>query len=86
MSLPPEQEAFLDQIVDTLCHRGLQMPALIALEAGQPLSFLGGQLLWMAQPALSLFLSTQMVREVARLLENPTAVQMLIERLDTYKA
>ena len=78
----PEQEAFLDQIVDTICRHGLRLPALVALEVGRPLALLGGQLLWVAQPALSLFLPAQLVGRTARLLEEPEAVNAIIARLE----
>ena len=73
----------LDRLSKTLCRYGLRMPALVALEAGRPLAFLGGQLLWVAQPALSLFFPDQALRQVAQVLEEPTAVEALVARLET---
>ncbi|MBE2200658.1 MAG: hypothetical protein IAE79_18735 [Anaerolinea sp.] len=80
---PLEQNAFLDQVATAIQRRGLRLPAIIALQIGHPLTFLGGQLVWVAQPALSLFLPTQTIRQVARLLEETDAVQGLIDRLET---
>jgi len=80
------QNAFVDQVATTLSRRGLQAPALILLEAGPPLTFLGGQLLWVAQPALSLFMSTKVVAQMAQLLEEPEAVQALAAKLHAEKA
>ena len=82
----PEQEVFIEQVAASLRRRGLQAPALLALEAGQPLTFIGGQLLWVAQPALSLFTSTTWMRQLALLLEEPTAVQKLMTKLEAEKA
>jgi hypothetical protein len=83
MSQPSfDYDTFLNQVVDALCRRGLRLPALIALEAGQPLAFLGGQFLWLAQPLISLFLPTTMVSQAAQLLEEPAAVATLIARLE----
>lgn len=76
-----EHDTFLNEVVDFLCRRGLRLPALIILEAGQPLAYLGGQMLWVAQPALSLFLPADKIRQTAQLLEQPTAVSGLIQRL-----
>jgi hypothetical protein len=73
---------FLEQVADEICARRLRLPALIALEAGRPLAFVGGQLLWICQPALSLFLSSNMLGNAARLLEDPDAVSALIESLE----
>lgn len=80
--ISPEQDTFLDQITDVICRQGLRVPALIALETGRPLAFLGGQLLWLAQPALSLFLPNQALRHTALLLENDAAVTALATRLE----
>ena len=77
-----QQDAWLDHLADILQQHGLGTPALIALEVGRPLSFLGGQILWAAQPVLSLFLPRQTIANTARVLENPTAVQALINRLE----
>ncbi len=84
--ISPEQAAFLDQTADAIRRWGLRVPALIALEAGRPLAFLGGQLLWIAQPALSLFLPGQTIQQAAQLLEEPDAVAALAVRLETQEA
>jgi hypothetical protein len=80
--LSPEYGPIIDQLADSICRRGWRLPALIALEAGRPLAFLGGQLLWVAQPALSLLLPSTAVRQVAALLEEPAAVHALAARLE----
>ncbi len=77
-----EQDTYLDQIADAICRRGLRLPTLIALDAGRPLAFLGGQFLWLSQPALSLFLPDQEIRQAAQLLENPDALAALTARLE----
>lgn len=78
---PAEREEFLDLVARTIQRHGLRLPALLALKVGHPLTFLGGQLLWVAQPALSLFLPGPTIRGLANLLEEPQAVQGLAERL-----
>lgn len=82
----PVQNAFVDQVAAALCRRGLQTPALIFLDTGHPLTFLGGQLLWVAQPALSLFMSAEVVANLAHLLEEPEAVKALATKLEAEKA
>ncbi|MCP4428118.1 MAG: hypothetical protein GY803_26830 [Chloroflexi bacterium] len=77
-----EQDRFLNQVAGAISRRGLRFPALIALDAGRPLTFLLGQFLWVAQPALSLFGPSQALRQTARLLENPEAVAALIAHLE----
>ena len=77
-----DDETFLDQVADAICRYGLRLPALLALQIGHPATFLGGQFLWVAQPALSFFLPTHQIRRVAVLLEEPRAVDALRARLE----
>jgi hypothetical protein len=77
-----EQEKLLNDIAETICRRGWRLPALVALEAGRPLALVGGQLLWLAQPALSLFISASTIGQFARLLEEPAALDSLAARLE----
>lgn len=77
-----DQDKFIAQLAAAFCRRGLRLPALIALEAGRPLAFLGGQLLWLAEPALSLFVADRTIQQAARLLEDPAAVTALVSRLE----
>lgn len=79
----PETDEWIAQLADGLQRRGWRLPALVALEAGRPLAFLGGQFLWVAQPALSLFLPGDAIRRTAQLLEDPEAVAALLARLET---
>lgn len=74
---------FVERLADEICARGLRLPALIALEAGRPFMFLGGQLLWMSQPFLGLFLPVDGIGRAARALEEPETVSALIKRLET---
>ena len=75
-------DQFVGQIADALCSRGLRLPALIGLEAGRPLSLIGGQFLWILQPVLGLLVSRELVGQVAQLLEEPAAVDELIDHLE----
>jgi hypothetical protein len=77
-----ENQAFVNQLADLICSWGLQIPVLVGLEAGRPFAFLGGQLLWVAQPALAIFLPGNTVRHLAELLEEPAAVESLITTLE----
>jgi len=76
-----EQAQLIKKVVKTVNRYGLRVPTLVALEAGHPITFLSSQLLWIAQPALSLLMPSQHIRQFARLLEEPSAVQVLIEQL-----
>lgn len=81
MTHSPNRDPFLDQIATTLKERGLHSVALTFLEIGQPLTFIGGQLLWLAQPALGLLWPKAQVRQLAQLLEDPVAVRGLMDAL-----
>lgn len=68
-------------IADELNQRGMTTAALFALEVGQPFALLGGQLLWVAQPALGLFGAADWANRWAQFLENPSAVAQLRQTL-----
>lgn len=74
---------FVQVVSETICRHGLRMPALIVLEASRPLSFLVAQLLWVAQPTLSLLYSSQNIAQLARLWEEPDQLNRLITHLET---
>ncbi len=70
-------ELFTKRVAAAIWRHGLREPVLLALQAGHPLTFLSSQLLWVLQPALSLFLPSEDVRQLADLLEHPEGVQAL---------
>ncbi|MEW5988937.1 MAG: hypothetical protein AB1791_20115 [Chloroflexota bacterium] len=70
-------------LIRVLKQRGWAGPAQVLLEELRPLAFVAGQLLWVAQPALTLLWSRQTVGQVARLLEEPAALDDLLRQLDT---
>lgn len=80
--LQPDQERFLQQAAAQIRRRGWRVPAVAALEAGRPLALVAGQLLWLAQPMLSLLWSSDRIGQTAHLLEDADAVQRLIEYLE----
>ncbi|MBP7998327.1 MAG: hypothetical protein KA314_03125 [Chloroflexi bacterium] len=71
------------QVAAALGRAGLRLPVLIALDASRPLTFLGAQCLYIAQPVLNLFFPHPVIRQLAYLLEQPHGVEMLIQRLET---
>jgi hypothetical protein len=80
-----ESKDFVEQAAEVIRQRGLRLPALVILESFKPFAFLGGQLLWVLQPTLSLFASRATVGELARLLEDANSTDALIARLDVDK-
>lgn len=81
MAYTPNSDPLLDHIATSLKQRGLNGAALTLLEAGRPLTFIGSQLLWLAQPALALLSPGTPVQRFAQLMEDPAAVNSLMERL-----
>jgi hypothetical protein len=77
----PDKQDLAINVADRLRQLGLQLPALVVLEAGRPLAFVAGQLLWLAQPMLALLLPRSEVSRAAELLEDPESVQSMIDRL-----
>ncbi|MCA9922006.1 MAG: hypothetical protein KC419_01935 [Anaerolineales bacterium] len=79
----PDQTQLIEQVATQISRLGLRLPTLIALETGHPFTFLSSQLLWIAQPFFSLFLPSRRIHQFARLLEEPSAVRALVERLES---
>ena len=61
---------------------GLAHPVGVALDALEPLGPLGAQLLWVAQPALGLFVARDTLEALGRTLEEPGGVARLRQLLD----
>jgi hypothetical protein len=77
-------EQLTEAVVETavfIRQRGWAGPARLLLEAGAPLAFLGGQLLWLTQPVLSLLLPTTRIKQTALILEDPAALIALQQQL-----
>lgn len=76
-----DEQGNVFQVADRIRRLGLQSPALVALEAGRPLAFLAAQLVWLAQPALALFLPGGELTRLAEILEDRESVKTLIDLL-----
>lgn len=79
-----------EKLIEDLAHRAARMhvtaPAILFLEMNKPLAYVGAQMLWVAQPFLSLWLDRADVRDVALLFEDAASVQALIQRLESLPA
>src|SRR4051794_23168414 len=67
---------------DMLARLGLGSSAHLLLDVLRPVSWLGAQLLWVAQPTLALFNAGEPVARLARTLENDHALDALAAALD----
>lgn len=80
-----ESDAFVHTVADKISRHGWGSTVATLLENGQPLAFLGGQALWVAQPALTLLFDRETLRRLALLLEDPTAVDKLRQQLTQHE-
>jgi hypothetical protein len=75
------------ELIDRFAHRitglGMTAPAILFLEMHKPLAFLGAQLLWAAQPFLSIGLDDADLRDFAAIFEERAGVEELIDRLES---
>ncbi len=76
------QEELVDQIAERVRRWGVSGLVGALLESIRPIAFIGGQALWVAQPALGLMMDTEQVAEYARLLEQPDTLALLRARLE----
>ena len=75
------KRVLVDKLASALERRGLATPAAFFLELNRPLSFVGSQLLLLAQPFLSPFVDDQVTEDCAALFHDRTGLDMLVERL-----
>jgi len=76
-----EKQRLVIQVADLLNDRGLAATTLIGLEAGRPLAFLVGQLMWVLQPVMGLVMPRERLAQFAVILEDPEAIDQLIGQL-----
>lgn len=84
---PISEEAIaVEAVAGAIERAGMAAPAALLLSAVKPLSWMGGQLLWIAQPfaeALGLGRRGDLgITGLARLLEEEESVDRLLEKLD----
>ena len=70
-----------ERVARWLQRVGLNQPAAFLLEAIGPLAFLGAQAAFLVEPMFGV--SNNPIGDLARLLEDPTQVSELVERLRT---
>lgn len=76
------QAELVDQIAERIQQWGAAGLVSALLDGIRPLAFVGGQALWVAQPALGMVMDTDKVADYARLLERPEAFDLLRTRLE----
>jgi len=78
-----ERERVLNTVVEAVARRGLQTPAVFALEIHKPLGFLASQGMLVFGPLFfTPLLGVERVQRLARLLGEPGAIEELIRRIE----
>jgi hypothetical protein len=81
-SIAPEDLELLDRVAARVVDLHLELPALLSLETGKPLSLLAGQTLVFFEPMVQSLFSFPDYRRFALLIERRDVVDALIERIE----
>ena len=73
----------IDRLTRRIAELDLIAPAILFLEASKPLAFIGAQLLWAAQPFLTMAFNANDLRDFAELLQDETGAEALIVQLES---
>ena len=76
----------LEKLAAVITERGMEIPAILAIETAQPLSFLAGQSLHAVTPLIAPFVDDALLAEVAVALEDKRNVRRLIARIEELAA
>ena len=79
-----EQRALLEKVATWIVRRGLTTPAILFLETGKPLNFLGSQLLIGFGPFIQAIFKGDEYQKFALILEKDANVELLIELIETH--
>lgn len=81
-----DQQGPVDRICREIVKRHLTTPALITLEALQPMNYVGSQAMHFFQPFVSVFVNTDGYRHFAAFLERRGSVEYLCRRIEELEA
>lgn len=79
-----EQRALLEKVAVWIVRRGLTTPAILFLETGKPLNFLGSQLLIGFSPFIQAIFKGDEYQKFALILEKDANVELLIELIEAH--
>ena len=77
-----EQRALLEKVATWIVRRGLTTPAILFLETGKPLNFLGSQLLIGFSPFIQAIFKGDEYQKFALIIEKDANVELLIELIE----
>ena len=82
-ALGAEELALLDRVAERVVALRLELPAILTLETGRPLSLLAGQTMIFFEPIVGAFLRLPDYRTFALLIERREAVEALLRAIET---
>ncbi len=77
-----EQHALLEKLALWIKRRNLTAPAIIFLETGKPLNFLGSQLLIAFSPFVQAFFKGDQYQKIALILEKDENLERLLQLIE----
>lgn len=80
--LAPEDTALLERLAARVVELRMEVPAILALETGKPLSVLAGQAMGFFEPMVQSLFSFPDYRRWAALIERRDAIEALILRIE----
>ena len=72
----------IDRLARFIAERGMTTPALLVLETGRPLNFIGSQVLAFLSPFLTLLFSSEDYDRFIRILERRGSIDRLVEAIE----
>jgi len=81
--IPEERrQEIIGKIAQEIVDRGMVVPAIFFLELAKPLSFIGSQLMVMANPMVQLIFGSKAYWEITVLMEKRENVELLIQEIE----
>lgn len=77
-----EQHDLLEKLAQWIVRRNLTTPAILFLETGKPLNFLGSQLLIAFSPFVQAFFRGDKYHKLALILEKDENVELLLQLIE----
>ena len=80
--IPAEDLALLDRVATRVVELRLEIPAILTLETGRPLSVIAGQTLHFFEPVVTALLPLRDYRRFATLIERREAIETLTRAIE----
>ena len=82
-AMTPDDRALLERVATRVVELHMEVPAILALETGRPLSVLAGQTMHFFEPLATTLLPIVDYRRLARLVEQRNAIEELIHAIES---